>query len=191
MDTWLCLLLLISLSDQQQQATEPYNNEESASRDEGGSTDAQISPDNSIVNMDNMDNMDNIDAMDNMDNSSKIDDWTGGIDAGENMRKRKNDSESQATVIISNTKANEMERARDREKEGEEVNIKEEVKATTVSTAGLVEVERLRTQVAVVAGFGGALLILLSAAVLVLGCRSFIETLSLTLWTLWSPSPPW
>ena len=135
------------------QATEPYNNEESASRDEGGSTDAQISPENSIVNMDNMDNMDNIDAMDNMDNSSKIDDWTGGIDAGENMRKRKNDSESQATVIISNTKANEMERAREREKEREEVNIKEEVKAsssvkaTTVSTAGLVEVERLRTQV--------------------------------------------
>merc|ERR1719432_156907 len=62
-----------------------------------------------------------------------------------------------------------MERARDREKEGEEVNIKEEVKATTVSTNGLVEGERLRTQVAVVAGFGGALLILLSAAVLVLG----------------------
>merc|ERR550532_1631870 len=83
--------------------------------------------------------------------------------------------EGARAVIISNTKSNEMERAREREKEREEVNIKEEVKAsssvkaTTVSTAGLVEVERLRTQVALVAGFGGALLILLSAAVLVLG----------------------
>ena len=152
------------------QATEPYNNEESASRDEGGmAADAQISPDNNMDNIENMDNIDRIDNIDkignidNIDNTSQIDNlkevWTGGIDADENrenMRKSKNGSE---TVIDSNTTAkavNEMERKRSREKEGVEVNNIKEVKAinlvsktrtATVSTDGLVEVERLRTQV--------------------------------------------
>ena len=119
-----------------------------------------------IENMDNIDRIDNIDKIgniDNIDNTSQIDNlkevWTGGIDADENrenMRKSKNGSE---TVIDSNTTAkavNEMERKTSREKEGVEVNNIKEVKAinlvsktrtTTVSTDGLVEVERLRTQV--------------------------------------------
>ena len=236
MDAWLCLLLLISLSDQQViiqtqdtnttnkhrvqiykiyirehkkrsqaqhiqiqthntvteckdrtqyskcliQATEPYNNEESASRDEGGtsSADSQISADNNMDNIRDID-IDNIDKISDIDNTSNIDNidevWTGEIDADENrdslekMKNRKNISESDAAVINSNKITGKTVR-KNRVSEGalvtsemaeEEVNMKEEVnskemktsnsmsrtRTTTVSTDGLVEMERLRTQV--------------------------------------------
>ena len=170
------------------QATEPYNNEESASRDEDGtsSADSQISADNNMDNISDIDN-DNIDKISDTDVNSNIDNidevWTGEIDADENtdklekMKNRKNISETNAAVINSNKTTGKTVR-KNRVSEGalvtskreeQEVNMKEEVnimkemtmkemktsssvsrmRTTTVSTDGLVEMERLRTQVSV------------------------------------------
>ena len=178
------------------QATEPYNNEESASRDEGGTeADSQISADNNMDNIeiDNMDNIRDIDNMDNIrdidienidkisdiDNISNIDStrnidnneevWRGGIGADENTdtsEKMKNASgESMAAMINTNkttVEAVRKNRLVNSEMEEGGVNMNKEVnnikevqtsssvsrmRTTTVSTEGIVEMERLRTQV--------------------------------------------
>ena len=160
------------------QATEPYNNEESASRDEGGTAaDSQISANNNIDNIDNIrdidiDNIDKIGDIDNISNIDNIDEaWTGGIETEENTdnmeksKNRENISETQTAVINSNkTTLKAVRKSRvsegalvtsQMEEEEKEMNMKEvktsrsliRMRTTADSTDGLVEMERLRTQV--------------------------------------------
>ena len=164
------------------QATEPYNNEESASRDEGGNALAEISADDNIYDIVNISNDDNVSDDDNFEEAL----------AGEMVPVKSTDEmkihEIQSTVVNSNNKTEAGSKV-------EGVNSKKAMASNSLSqtistTDSLVEIESLRTQVsvfyspalclwnsvfqfkngiqvAVVAGFGGALLLLLSAAVLV------------------------
>lgn len=163
MDTWPCLLLLIGLSFQQ--ATEPYNNEESASRDEVGT----------LAAADHVDG-DNVDSV-----SDDEEIWTRAFSADQDTDQQiKNGNKVNATQMRVMTSEKIMEELDQHSvpttlvEEGDEMNINNKKSAdsmskTETSKDSIVEVESLRTQVAILAGLGGVLLLLLFVAVLVLG----------------------
>ena len=123
------------------QATEPYNNEESASRDEGGNALAEISADDNIYDIVNISNDDNVSDDDNFEEAL----------AGEMVPVKSTDEkkihEIQSTVVNSNNKTEAGSKV-------EGVNSKKAMASNSLSqtistTDSLVEIESLRTQVSV------------------------------------------
>ena len=127
--------------DTKLQATEPYNNEESASRDEGGNALAEISADDNIYDIVNISNDDNVSDDDNFEEAL----------AGEMVPVKSTDEmkihEIQSTVVNSNNKTEAGSKV-------EGVNSKKAMASNSLSqtistTDSLVEIESLRTQVSV------------------------------------------
>ena len=123
------------------QATEPYNNEESASRDEGGNALAEISADDNIYDIVNISNDDNVSDDDNFEEAL----------AGEMVPVKSTDEkkihEIQSTVVNSNNKTEAGSKV-------EGANSKKAMASNSLSqtistTDSLVEIESLRTQVSV------------------------------------------
>ena len=125
------------------QATEPYNNEESASRDEGGNALAEISADDNIYDIVNISNDDNVSDDDNFEEAL----------AGEMVPVKRTDEmkiheiQSTVSVVNSNNKTEAGSKV-------EGVNSKKAMASNSLSrtistTDSLVEIESLRTQVSV------------------------------------------
>ena len=119
------------------QATEPYNNEESASRDEVGTLAA-----------------DHVDG-DNVDNDSEDDEETKANDIDQQIKDGNKVNETQMRVITSEKIVEELDQQSvptTLVEEGDEMNIKNKkaadpVSKTETSKDSIVEVESLRTQV--------------------------------------------